>query len=130
MSEITVGIDIGTSSVKAVAADADGAVVARARIPHEFHVPSPGRFEHDAAQAWYEGPRRALEALGDIRPRAVSVAAMVPSLTAVDEAGVPQTSGLLYGDERGHSGERGGIVEVGELAQFLRWQVEQRPDAR
>ena len=130
MSDVTVGIDIGTSSVKAVAADADGAVIARARIPHEFHVPSPLRFEHDAARAWHEGPRRALEALGDIRPRAVSVAAMVPSLTAVDDDGVPQTSGLLYGDERGHSGERGGVVEVGELAQFLRWQVGQRPDAR
>ena len=36
---VTVGIDIGTSSVKAVAADADGNVVARSRIPHEFLVP-------------------------------------------------------------------------------------------
>ena len=49
MAELTAGIDIGTSSVKAVAADADGNVVARARIPHEFYVPSPLRFEHDAA---------------------------------------------------------------------------------
>src|SRR3954465_10751979 len=98
MPEGTVGIDIGTSSVKAVAADADGNVVARSRIPHQFHVPSPLRFEHDAAEAWVAGPRRALEALGDIAPRAVSVAAMVPSLTAVDDDGVPVTPGLLYGD--------------------------------
>ena len=130
MSEITVGIDIGTSSVKAVAADADGNVVARSRIPHRFHVPSPLRFEHDAAEAWFAGPQRALEALGDIQPRAVSVAAMVPSLTAVDDAGVPVSPGLLYGDERGHGGERGDVAEIGELAQFLRWQVGQRPDAR
>jgi xylulokinase len=130
MSDVTAGIDIGTSSVKAVAADAEGTIVARARIPHPFHVPSPLRFEHDAAAAWHEGPRRALEALGDIRPCAVSVAAMVPSLTAVDDAGLPVTPGLLYGDERGHGGERGTVSEVGELAQFLRWQVGQRPDAR
>jgi xylulokinase len=130
MPEITVGIDIGTSSVKAVAADADGNVVARSRIPHQFHVPSPLRFEHDAAEAWYAGPRRALEALGDIQPRAVSVAAMVPSLTAVDASGVPVSPGLLYGDERGHGGERGDVMEIGELAQFLRWHVAQRPDAR
>ena len=51
-SELTVGIDIGTSSVKAVAADADGTVVARSRIPHDFYVPSPLRFEHDAVEAW------------------------------------------------------------------------------
>ena len=49
-SNVTVGIDIGTSSVKAVAADDDGNVVARSRIPHEFYVPSPQRFEHDAAR--------------------------------------------------------------------------------
>lgn len=130
MSEVTVGIDIGTSSVKAVAADADGNVVARSRIPHEFFVPSPLRFEHDAAQAWHAGPRRALEALGDIRPRGVSVAAMVPALTAVDDDGVPCTPGLLYGDERGHTGSSANPAESGELAQFMRWHVGARPDAR
>ena len=130
MSEVTVGIDIGTSSVKAVAADADGNVVARARIPHDFHVPSPLRFEHDAAEAWHRGPERALEALGDVQPRGVSVAAMVPSLTAIDEAGVPCAPGLLYGDERGHHRDAAPQSEVGELAQFLRWHAANRPDAR
>ncbi len=128
-SSVTVGIDIGTSSVKAIAADDDGNVVARARIPHAFHVPSPLRFEHDARRAWHDGPLRALEALGDVDPRAVSVAAMVPSLTAVDEAGIPLTPGLLYGDERGHQAERSNQPERGELAEFLRWQSRQRPDA-
>ena len=33
-SEVTVGIDIGTTSVKAVAVDGDGRVLARARVPH------------------------------------------------------------------------------------------------
>jgi xylulokinase len=130
MSEVTVGIDIGTSSVKAVAADADGNVVARARTPHEFYVPTPLRFEHDAVAAWRDGPRRALAALGDIRPRGVSVAAMVPSLTAVGTDGVPCAPGLLYGDERGHRPSTAAQAEVGELAQFLRWHVDQHPDAR
>ena len=128
--EVTVGIDIGTSSVKAIAADEDGNVVARARVPHRFSVPSPLRFEHDAEIAWHQGPRRALEALGDVRPRGLAVAAMVPSLTAVDDAGVPVTPGLLYGDERGHTGTGGNRVESGELMQFLRWTAKQRPDAR
>jgi xylulokinase len=129
-SNVTVGIDIGTSSVKAIAADDDGNVVARARIPHDFHVPSPQRFQHDARVAWHDGPKRALEALGDVQPRGVSVAAMVPSLTAVDDAGVPVTPGLLYGDERGHQAEKSNQPERGELAQFLRWQARERPDAR
>ena len=41
-TEVTVGIDIGTSSVKALAADGDGNVIASARVPHEVRVPSPG----------------------------------------------------------------------------------------
>ena len=126
-SNVTVGIDIGTSSVKAVAADDDGNVVARSRIPHAFHVPSPQRFEHDAGIAWHDGPQQALDALGDVDPRAVSVAAMVPSLTAVDEAGKPLTPGLLYGDERGHQAERSAQPERAELAAFLRWQAQERP---
>src|SRR5262245_30527582 len=110
---VTVGIDIGTSSVKAVAADDDGNVVARSRIPHDFFVPSPLRFEHDAATAWHLGPQRALDALGDVDARGVSVAAMVPSLAAVDEGGVPCSAGLLYGDERGHTDEVHAIAEAG-----------------
>jgi xylulokinase len=130
MIEVTVGIDIGTSSVKAIAADGDGIVVASARIPHRFRVPTPLRFEHDADEAWRRGPQAALDALGDAAPSGVSVAAMVPSLTAVDAAGVPITPGLLYGDERGHHGARAGHpAESGELLAFLRWTVGEAPDA-
>lgn len=130
VSELTVGIDIGTSSVKAVAVDADGGIVKRSRIPHDFFVPSPLRFEHDATRAWHEGPRLALEALGDVKPSGVSVAAMVPSLTSVDADGIPCAPGLLYGDERGHADRGGATAEIGELAEFMRWQSHEHPDAR
>jgi xylulokinase len=129
--EITVGIDIGTSSVKAIAADADGHVRASARVPHEIQIPAADRFQHDAVAAWREGPVAALGALGlDAPPAGVSVAAMVPSLTAVDAAGVPRTPGLLYGDGRGRSdGTAGNPVESGELLAFLRWSRAECPDA-
>ncbi len=127
--DLTVGIDIGTSSVKAVAVDDDGTIVARSRVPHEFHVPSPQRFEHDALVAWHAGPQRALDELGDLEPRAVSVAAMVPSLTAVDADGLPIAPGLLYGDERGQGERAAGIAEAGELMQFLRWHAASSPEA-
>ena len=84
MTELTVGIDIGTSSVKAVAVDGDGNVVASTRIPHEYRVPEPERLEHDAAVAWRDGPLAALAALDADGVRGVCVSAMVPSLTAVD----------------------------------------------
>jgi xylulokinase len=127
--EITVGIDIGTSSVKAIAADADGNVVRQSRVPHEFLVPTPRQFEHDAANAWRAGPQAALAALGDdIDVRAVSVAAMVPSLAAIGPGGVPVSRGLLYGDERGQ-GRSGNPMESGELVRFLEWLAREYPDA-
>jgi xylulokinase len=129
MEQVTVGIDIGTSSVKAVAADADGRVVASARIPHSFSVPAPMRFEHDARAAWFDGPRAALDTLGPIEPVGVAVAAMVPSLTAVDSGGTPIAPGLLYGDERGHGGA-GNPVESGEFGRFLAWLASEAPEAR
>jgi len=128
----TVGIDIGTTSVKAVAADDDGAVVARARVPHQVVVPTPGRLEHDVAEAWRAGPARALGELGVDRADVlgVSVAAMVPSLAAVDATGEPLTPGLLYGDERGHTGSSASPAESGELVAFLGWAASAAPDAR
>jgi xylulokinase len=87
------------------------------------------QFQHDAKVAWYDGPRAALAALGDIQPRALAVASMVPSLTAVDADGVPIGPGLLYGDERGHTGRGGNPAETGELAAFLRWLAREYPDA-
>ncbi|HEY7440394.1 MAG TPA: FGGY-family carbohydrate kinase [Acidimicrobiia bacterium] len=130
-SEVAVGIDIGTSSVKALAADPDGSVVASARIPHDIQIPAPDRLQHDADQAWRRGPQSALDALGlEDAPVAVSVSAMVPSLTAVDAEGVPRTPGLLYGDGRGRSEKTGGNpIENGELLAFLRWTVAEYPDA-
>ncbi|MCV7116494.1 xylulose kinase [Mycobacterium nebraskense] len=129
---VTIGIDVGSTAVKAVAADADGRVAARARIPHQLRVPAPDRLEHDADEAWRRGPVAALERLGAVPDvRAVAVSAMVPSLTAVDAAGVPMTPGLLYGDERGRTPEQQAqpLPALGEAAEFLRWTAAQAPDA-
>jgi sugar (pentulose or hexulose) kinase len=114
LGQLTVGLDIGTTSVKAVAVDDDGEIVARSRIPHRLRVPAPDQMEHDAGQAWRRGPRRALAALGGVDAKAIGLASMVPSLTAVDARGRPLTPGLLYGDGRGRG-------PGGEAVGFLRW---------
>ena len=124
MSEVTVGLDIGTSSVKAVAADGDGTVVASARVP--ARVPralsradsSTTRPSRGATARW---PRSA--ALGRRTTCAgVCVSAMVPSLTAVDADGTPLLPGVLYGDERGREGEADDAPATGmEFGGFVRW---------
>ena len=128
---VTIGIDIGTTAVKAVAADEDGQVVARVRIPHQLRVPAPDRLEHDADEAWRRGPLTALAELGVPDAAAVAVTAMVPSLTAVDDDGRPLTPGLLYGDVRGRSAAGPSTSFLsGEAVEFLRWTAGEAPDAR
>jgi xylulokinase len=131
--DVTIGIDIGSTAVKAVAADGDGRVKARARIPHQLRVPRPDRLEHDADEAWRRGPLAALDQLARPDALAVAVSAMVPSLTAVDSGGRPITPGLLYGDGRGRvrgaQARSDEAFPVGEAAEFLRWSATQAPDA-
>jgi xylulokinase len=132
--DVTIGIDIGSTAVKAVVADEDGNVTARVRIGHQLRVPAPDRLEHDADEAWRRGPLAALDRLARPDARAVAVAAMVPSLTAVDSTGRPVTPGLLYGDARGRvpaapNGRDQPLPAVGEAAEFLRWTAAAAPDA-
>jgi xylulokinase len=55
---ITVGVDIGTTSVKALAVDENGEVVARSRVAHSVLAPSRTSLRHDARRAWRAGPQR------------------------------------------------------------------------
>ena len=128
-ADITVGVDIGTTSVKAVAVDANGRVVGRTRITHRLEA-TADRLRHDADQAWRRGPRRVLAALGDVNPRAASVTGMVPSMAAVNSRGKPVSDGLLYGDAEGRPAERHGLPDlVGDAPEFLRALRRIAPDA-
>lgn len=131
---VTVGLDIGTTSVKAVLADDDGEVLARARVAHEIRVPAPGAFEHDVDQAWRAGVLAALAEVAGAAPEpiaGVNVAAMVPSLGAVDADGRAVGPGLLYGDVRGAARERDltAAGDPGELLAFLGWLTANCPGA-
>ena len=139
---ITVGIDIGTTSVKALAVSEDGEVLARARVPHRIIHTSAEHMEHSAQAAWRRGPIRALSlvrdalaasqaaASGSTDPAYIAgicVAGMVPSLTGVDRGGIPRTPGLLYGDARGRppgdtpASSDGHAGPMPDAEGFLRW---------
>ncbi len=140
---VTVGVDVGTTSVKALAVDEEGQVVARSRVPHSVVAPEPDILRHDAKRAWHAGPRKAfeqvtaqLDAEGSTLA-GVAVASMVPSLTAVNRRGVPVLPGLLYGDREGRKPSEpapdDGVMLPGTMPDaegFLRWAVTSAPDAR
>lgn len=137
MSDITVGIDIGTTSVKALAVDGSGAVLGRARVAHDIESPEPDQMQHDANRAWradvveaYGLVRAQLrDAVGDDTVAATNVAAMVPSMCAVDVSGHAITPGLLYGDARGGPFSGKNPSESGEAVNQLRWCAAAAPDA-
>jgi len=132
---ITVGIDIGTTAVKAVAADETGAVVAQARVAHRVLSPAPDLLEHDALRAWCRSPRMALAEVGATAPQVagVCVASMVPSLAVVDGRGIPRSPGLLYGDARGRVADRhagpGGAAGMPDAEGFVGWAAREAPGA-
>ncbi len=61
--------------------------------------------------------------------KGVNVAAMVPSLCAVDAKGKALTSGLLYGDRRGGEVSGANPSDSGELVNFLAWCAAEAPNA-
>jgi xylulokinase len=139
---VTVGVDVGTTSVKALAVDEDGQVVARSRVPHAVVAPEPDILRHDAKRAWRAGPRKAFDQVtASLGTRAmdlagVAVASMVPSLTAVNRRGVPVLPGLLYGDREGRpvaDRVEDAVQMPGSMPDaegFLRWASAAVPDAR
>jgi xylulokinase len=130
---VTVGIDIGTTSVKAIAADGDGNVIASARVPHPLVINAPEELEHDIEAAWRDGVRNAYADVSkNVDVLAANVAAMVPSLGALTAEGRAAGPGLLYGDHRGRrDGDTDGAnpVERGELLGFLAWLRANCPEA-
>jgi xylulokinase len=128
-----VGVDIGTTAVKAVVADDNGRVVGRARVASRLTIGPDGTFEHDAAASWWVAPRSAMrQALGAGRPQAVAVSAMMPSVTAVDGTGRPVGPGLVYGDGRigpSPAGVTGDPTTSDEMARLCRWVASRHPGA-
>ncbi len=143
---VTIGVDIGTTSVKALAVDEKGEVLATSRVPHRIMAPEPDHLRHEAKKAWCVGPKKAFDDLleqlaadgnGDVS--GVTVASMVPSLTAVNRQGIPVLPGLLYGDIEGrphhNAGEEGGTAKqlppgaMVDAEGFMGWGVRMAPNA-
>ena len=138
MAKVTIGIDIGTNSIKAIALDSSGKVVTKAKQSSTLICNQPQTLEHNAMKSWWEGTRNIWseikQNLFDLKFRekdikGVCVAAMVPSLTAVDTKNKPLAPGILYGDQRGGTNS-GHPIENQEFLNFLKWTIRHYPEAR
>lgn len=91
------GIDIGTSSTKAVVVAADGTVVRTATREHAVQRPLVGHVEMAAEVWWDEFVSLAEELTGDVDIDAVGVSGMGPCVLLTDAAGNPLRPAILYG---------------------------------
>jgi len=100
VDELLLGLDIGTSSSKAVLAKPDGTLVDTVERAHGVSLPQPGWVEHDAELVWW-ADIQALLARFDQRQRAavhgVCVSGIGPCLLPIDAKGEPLRPAILYG---------------------------------
>src|SRR5260370_12051878 len=105
------GIDVGTTALKAVVLEREGGMVAQAERPHELLSPYPGWAEEDAERWWtttVETIRQLLTIVPADEIGAISVSGMVPAMVMLDTSGKPIRPSIQQNDART-------IVEVGEL---------------
>lgn len=100
MSDLLLGLDIGTSSSKAVLVRPDGTVVASAVREHTVSTPRPGFVEHDAEAVWLAdlvGLVAELKPLLDEGLAAVGISGIGPCLLPATADGSPLRPAILYG---------------------------------
>jgi xylulokinase len=100
MSELLLGIDIGTASTKGVLARPNGEILATAAREHGLSLPHPGWAEHDAEEVWWEDfvsiCRELLEE-ADGEVAAVCASGIGACLLPADAEGTPLRPAILYG---------------------------------
>ena len=93
-----VGLDVGTTGVKAVAIADDGEVVARAERGYPLSTPQPGWCEQDP-EDWWSASQSALADLG-VEPRAIGLSGQMHGLVVLDEHDDVLRPAILWNDQR------------------------------
>jgi gluconokinase len=99
---VVVGVDIGTTSTKAVAYDTGGRQLAVHSIGYPLHEPHPGYAEQDP-QLIFEavvGALRALVSELDVPIAGLSFSTAMHSLIGLDAHGTPLTPSVTWADSR------------------------------
>jgi len=101
MSDVYLGIDIGTSSTKAVLVTADGEIVATASTAHSMSLPRPGWAEMDAEAVWWADVvqlcRQVVAQARGADIRALTCSGLGPCFVPCDNRARPLRPAMLYG---------------------------------
>jgi xylulokinase len=94
-----VGLDVGTTAVKALALSEDGSIVARSEREYGLSTPRPGWSEQDPHD-WWRATEQALSDLGVERPDGIGLSGQMHGLVALDSAGEVIRPAILWNDQR------------------------------
>lgn len=128
---VAIGLDLGTSGLKAIALDAAGQVVARASHHYPTHRPEPAAAQQDP-QDWLHGFDVVLSRIAGQVPASrwigLGLSAMLPTLVATNEAGIPLSPAITWQDGRAEAAADRLVAEFGD--EPLHMSTGQRVDAR
>ena len=97
------GIDLGTSGVKALVAGTDGGILGRGTAGYPVRVPASGRAEAAPGDWWLATRAAVREALAEadrVTVTAVAVAGQMHGVVLVDDRGAPLRPAILWLDQR------------------------------
>ncbi|MGB7114772.1 MAG: FGGY-family carbohydrate kinase [Anaerolineales bacterium] len=111
MSDLLLGIDIGTYSSKGVLVKPDGTLLKSRVVEHVMDIPHPGWAEQDADVVWWADVVTICQNLLDGSPYSgddvggVAFSAIGPCVLPIDASGNPLRAGILYGVDTRASSE-------------------------
>ena len=142
--EAVVGLDVGTSAVKALAVALDGRVLAGHEVAYPLSMPHPGWAEQDPGE-WWRATEEALAAVsGSAQVLGLGLSGQMHGLVALDSADRVIRPAILWNDQRTAAeceeittrvGERelveltGNRALTGFTAPKLLWMRGHEPDA-
>jgi len=96
---VLVGLDIGTTGVKAIAVTPDGEVVAVAERPYPLSTPRAGWSEQDP-EDWWRAAESALAALGPLELAGIGLSGQMHGLVVLDAHDRVLRPAILWNDQR------------------------------
>jgi sugar (pentulose or hexulose) kinase len=101
--DVYIGLDLGTSGLKAVALTATGAILARASAVYATHRPAAGAAEQDTGD-WQRAVEHVMAQIGEVIParrwRAIGLSGMIPTLVTLGPDGQPNGPAITWQDSR------------------------------
>jgi xylulokinase len=105
------GIDVGTTALKAIALEREQGIGAQAGLPHELYSLHSGWAEEDPERWWtttVEAIRQLLAVIPSQSIEAIGVSGMVPAMAILDASGKPLRRSIQQNDARA-------VLEIEEL---------------